>query len=176
MGSSITASAPRPRSSALVAAAFFGCLYAVWKLLLGGSSGGLVVLLPFAFLTASPFALGAYLTRGDLRTRLLLLAGFVAAAVFALERARRIALAPPRPSPFERLRLRLEAAPRRTRLAALFFAAFLVYGLCSWILVSKDVAFAGDEPTYLLTAHSLLQDRDINLADDYDAREYRALL
>ncbi len=101
-----------------------------------------------------------------------MLAGFVAAAVFALERTRRKAIAPPRPSPAERLRLKLEAAPRRTRLAALFLAAFLVYSLCSWILVSKDVAFAGDEPTYLLTAHSLLQDRDINLADDYGAREY----
>lgn len=156
----------------LVAAGFFGCLFAAWKLVFEGVPGGLVVLLPFAFLAVSPFALGSYLTRGDLRTRLLLLAALVAAAVTYLERSRRRAVCTPRPSPFETIRARLEAAPRRIRLVVLFLVAFLVYNACAWILTSEDVAFAGDEPTYLLTAHSILQDGDINIADDYDAREY----
>jgi hypothetical protein len=156
----------------VTAAVFFGLLLAAWKLLLGRAAAGLPGLLPLATLIVSPFLLDSYLTRGDLRTRLLLLAAFVAAAVLYLERARRVSASPPRPGRFERIRAKLDRAPRRARLVLLFLAALLVYNVTAWILTSRDVAFAGDEPTYLLTAHSLLQDGDINLADDYDAREY----
>jgi hypothetical protein len=156
----------------LAAAASMGFVFIARKFLLGSEPGGLVVLFPLAALIVSPLLLSSYLTRGDLATRLMLLGGFVLAAVAYLERARRKAGGTPGPAGTVGLLRRFEAAPRRARLLLLFGAAFLFYCACSRILVSEDVAFAGDEPTYLLTAHSILQDGDINIADDYDDREY----
>ncbi len=34
------------------------------------------------------------------------------------------------------------------------------------------MTFSGDEPNYLLTTHSLLADRDINLENNYRNRDY----
>ena len=37
---------------------------------------------------------------------------------------------------------------------------------------SKDASFSGDEPNYLLTTHSLYQDQDINLWNNYARKDY----
>ncbi|MGD2294530.1 MAG: hypothetical protein PVF22_01675 [Candidatus Aminicenantes bacterium] len=62
--------------------------------------------------------------------------------------------------------------PRRKKLTLLFLLAFAVYQLCTLIIVSKGVAFSGDEPWYLMTTHSLYQDQDINVANNYDNKDY----
>ena len=61
---------------------------------------------------------------------------------------------------------------RKKKLAILFLFAFAVYNLCVWSFVSKGYAFSGDEPYYLLTTHSLYQDKDINVANQYENRDY----
>jgi hypothetical protein len=60
----------------------------------------------------------------------------------------------------------------KRKLVILFFAAFLVYNLAAFVLVRNNVTFSGDEPNYLMTADSLLHDRDINLADNYARQDW----
>jgi hypothetical protein len=60
----------------------------------------------------------------------------------------------------------------RKKLVLLFVIAFLVYILFTFVLVSQGITFSGDEPYYLLTAHSLLEDKDINVANNYAQEDY----
>jgi hypothetical protein len=61
----------------------------------------------------------------------------------------------------------------RRRTAALWLVLFAVYAGTIGLRASGESQYAGAEPHYLLTAKSLVQDGDVDLADDYQAREYR---
>src|SRR3954470_5684073 len=61
----------------------------------------------------------------------------------------------------------------KRRSAALWLVLFAVYAGTIGMRAAGDSQYAGAEPHYLLTAKSLVDDGDIDLADDYRAREYR---
>ena len=128
---------------------------------------GFPAFLPLAFFFLSPLALKHYITREDLRARLVVLGGLVLAGFFSMTFARLRRASFPRPRPFERFACRFDTLPRRKKLVALFLAAFLVYNVAAFILVAQGVEFSGDEPNYLITTDSLYYDRDINLANNY---------
>jgi len=68
----------------------------------------------------------------------------------------------------------LSADPHRARGArrAVFLGALLPYLLLDgWVATASSTS--GDEPFYLLLAHSLLHDRDSNLANNLAAQDYR---
>lgn len=125
----------------------------------------LVSTLPLLFFTFTPLTFSSYFSRSDFRGRLTAGAVIIGLTMVTLwffgenhTRLRRWA----------RLRLdKFSALSRRKRLIWLFAAAFLVYILCTFILVSRGTTFSGDEPYYLLTTHSLYQDGDINVANNY---------
>lgn len=128
---------------------------------------------PLLFLLLAPSLNIHYLTRGDLRTRLVLLGAFVAAAVLYLKIGDIAALLKRRvPARLQALRERWSGLTTRRRLVVLFAAAFIVYNACAFILVAEGVTFSGDEPNYLLTTHSLLYDKDVNLANNYADQDY----
>lgn len=127
--------------------------------------------LPFGFSLLSPLLLRFYLTGDDLKIRLNLLAGSMAAAfvltkLFQWNRRGRLK------NIREKILSRFEGLSSKKKLLVLFLAAFAVYHLCAWCLVSQGLAYSGDEPYYLLTAHSLYQDGDINLAKNYENQDY----
>ena len=61
----------------------------------------------------------------------------------------------------------------KRRSAALWLVLFAVYAGTIGMRASAGSQYAGAEPHYLLTAKSLVDDGDVDLADDYRAREYR---
>src|SRR5436305_14678940 len=61
----------------------------------------------------------------------------------------------------------------KRRSAALWLVLFAVYAGTIGMRASGDSQYAGAEPHYLLTAKSLLDDGNVDLADDYRARGYR---
>lgn len=127
--------------------------------------------LPFGFSLLSPLLLRFYLTADDLKLRLNLLGGFMLAAFLLIKllqwnrmgRLRNLR---------DKLLFLFEGLSPKKKLVVLFLVAFVVYHLCAWSLVSQGLAYSGDEPYYLLTAHSLYQDGDINLAKNYENRDY----
>ena len=127
--------------------------------------------IPFLFLFLSPLLAAKFLTRGDLRVRLALLAFFVLLAAAVLNWARRGPEERRLPGP-RALESRFEALSPKKRIFLLFLTAWLVYGALGFLLVSEDIAFYGDEPHYLMISHSLLKDGDIDLANNYASRDY----
>jgi hypothetical protein len=63
--------------------------------------------------------------------------------------------------------------PPPLRARALFLIAFLFYALLATRLPGP-AGPQGDEPHYLVMAHSLLTDQDLDLADEFAKREYSA--
>lgn len=54
---------------------------------------------------------------------------------------------------------------------ALFAVAFIVYAAMG-LRFAQQVGFNGDEPHYLVIAHSLLVDRDLDIANNHEQRDY----
>ena len=75
--------------------------------------------------------------------------------------------------PRDRFALKAQPDPVRPLWAAAtaFFLPLLLYvGLTPWVISRWPVT--GDEPHYLLVAHSLLADGDIDMANNYTERQY----
>jgi hypothetical protein len=147
-------------------ASFFGADPAFWK------RRGALALLPLGFLFLSLWLPRFYLTGGDLRIRLRLLAYLAVAAALFLKLSGFIRFLAKRGSLLDRTILRFSSLRPRRRLVILFLASFLVYQAAALVLVLKGATFSGDEPYYLLTTHSLLRDGDINLANNYARQDY----
>jgi hypothetical protein len=66
-------------------------------------------------------------------------------------------------------------APAGNRIGrlAIFVATFAIYAAFG-VRFATDVGFPGDEPHYLIIAHSLLTDRDLDIANNHARRDYRA--
>ena len=58
--------------------------------------------------------------------------------------------------------------------AALFLILALVYAFSLGIRATNGASITGDEPFYLLTTQSLLEDGDLDLRNQYDASSYEA--
>ncbi len=133
---------------------------------------GFLTLAPLAFLYLALLTPGRYFSREDLVARLTTL-GLLVFAAFAFLKLRQYHRAVGGRWPgLERALARWEGWPRRKKVTALFLAAFLVYNVAVLALVTQGITFSGDEPNYLLTADSLLDDRDINLANNYAEQDY----
>jgi hypothetical protein len=61
---------------------------------------------------------------------------------------------------------------RKTHLFAAFLY-FLISGAIAVFISSRQMVPTGDEPHYLMITHSLVQDHDISLLNNYQNREYR---
>ncbi|MBN2409219.1 MAG: hypothetical protein JXE07_05730 [Candidatus Aminicenantes bacterium] len=72
------------------------------------------------------------------------------------------------------IRRHLAAMPERRLARRLFLLSFLIYGLYATGLFFPALPFTGDEPHYLLLTRSLIADGDLNLAEDYKNKEYKA--
>ena len=135
---------------------------------------GFLASLPLVFFLLSPWLLHYYTTRDDLRIRLRLLAFLILLAVIFLKLAGFAHLSRKKPSLLERTVVRFSSLSPRRKLVILFLASFFIYQAAAFFLVSQGISFSGDEPNYLLTTHSLLEDRDINLANNYAQQDYYA--
>jgi hypothetical protein len=136
---------------------------------------GAIALLPISILFFAPTLLQDFLTRDDFLTRLGLLAALALAASLYLALASRSGLAETITKGKKTKRTlsrRFLAWPLRRRLMALGLAAFLLYGGAAALITAQGTSFSGDEPNYLINAHSLFYDRDVNLANNYAARDW----
>jgi len=130
-----------------------------------------IAYLPFGISLFSPFLLKYFLISEDLKIRLNLLAaamviGFIYLKLVQINRHLK------GKTLLEKWLTYFSGLSLKKKLLILFILAFIVYNLCTTILVSKGIAYSGDEPYYLLTSHSLYQDKDINVANNYDKKDY----
>jgi hypothetical protein len=62
----------------------------------------------------------------------------------------------------------------KRRAAALWLVFFAVYAATVDMRAFDGASYAGDEPHYLLTAKSIVDDGNLDLTDEYRSREYRS--
>ena len=128
--------------------------------------------LPLLFFILTPLALLHYLTFDDLRKRLDLLLLAVLFAVFYLKVVQTLHLSRDRQTIWRRLSDKFLALPLRKRILILFLAALIIYNAGALLMSSSGGTLSGDEPHYLLIAHSLLHDKDIDLTNNYARQDY----
>jgi hypothetical protein len=127
---------------------------------------------PVLFFLFLPLANRHYLSSDDLITRFSLLGMAVLMAVLYLKAAGIWTLHLKNPSVFGSWASTFSKMPLKRKLIWLFLASILVYNAGSLMIISQDVTFSGDEPHYLMISHSLLYDGDINLANNYENKDY----
>ena len=66
-----------------------------------------------------------------------------------------------------------EAGASWRLLAGLFLSAFFIYAAVG-LYINREIGRGGDEPHYLLIAHSLAHDRDLAISNNYKRQDYRA--
>lgn len=129
---------------------------------------------PLLFFWLLPLLNSFFLDAADFRARMGLLGWGILAAVLFLKAAHRLTL-PGWKGPSKLFRS-YGALSQRKKLTLLFILALLVFNAGSLILTEERITFAGDEPHYLLIAHSLLKDGDFDLKNNYAARDYNAYM
>lgn len=179
---------PSPAAFALLTAAIFAVLLGLWKAyapvvsrlcgrrLPGSLEQDFQTYLPLLFLSLTPLTLRHYIGSGDLLARLRLFAIAVAAAVIylkAVELKRWAGSGAPRGPSWGR---KFAALSLKKKIAVLFVGAVVVFNAGALLLVSEGANFSGDEPHYLLIAHSLLKDGDFELSNNYEHRDYHTFM
>jgi hypothetical protein len=189
-GFTVFAHAFRPRAPGLLAAAAiigltlfaFQVLYARAVSRLAAAPFGEVLrrdsltLLPLAVTALAPVTLTRYIGAADIAVRSRLLFGAAVALVVYLKAVafrdwRRRA-----PGPHAPLLPVLSRLSARKKLGLLFLASVVAFNLGAAIMLGEGIGFSGDEPHYLLMTHSLLHDGDLDLANNYRARDYNAYM
>ncbi len=132
--------------------------------------------LPLFFLLLFPLVNVHYLSSGDLLARLKLLGIATLISILFLKCATVLILAGARPLGFNQNFRKIADLSLRKKLIALFVITLLLYGAGSAILVSKGISASGDEPHYLLISHSVLNDGDFDLANNYANRDYAKIM
>ena len=174
----------RPGRLAIAALILFPLLLGAWALTSGLLSAIFKVkharvmrpdfwtYLPVLLFGAAPLALRRYLDRADLGLRLTILAAIVIGAVLVLNILLGFRLSREKEHPGRGLVERFGGRSRAQRLTLLVVAALLVFNAGALVLDSRRPFFSGDEPHYLLIAHSLIHDRDFDLKNNYAERDY----
>ncbi|MCX6557334.1 MAG: hypothetical protein NTW95_07910 [Candidatus Aminicenantes bacterium] len=132
--------------------------------------------MPIAWLLLAPLALNHYLTRDDLAQRLALFAMAVVAAVLYLKAVRVVQADRQKKSRWGNYLDGFLAWPLRRRLIVLTVAAILLTNGGVRLMTGQGKSFGGDEPHYLLIAHSLIKDGDLDLANNYKNGDFKAFM
>jgi hypothetical protein len=132
--------------------------------------------LPLLLLSFAPLALRHSIGGADLAARLRL---FLAAVVISLLflKAAQVRRWSEAGVPFRRKwggRFAGFSTPKKIGL--LFLGSLLAFNAGVLLLVQGGASFSGDEPHYLLIAHSLLKDGDFDLANNYAQRDYAGFM
>jgi len=127
--------------------------------------------LPLTVFLLTPLLLQRYLNRSDFFARLKTLAVAAILCFAFLKLVQLYRQGKIQPS-IDKTIDKFSQLSSKKKVLILFLIAFLIYNLCAFVLVSKGISFSGDEPYYLLTTHSLLKDKDINVANNYRQQDY----
>ena len=114
-----------------------------------------------------------YLSASDLTLRLFLLGVAVLFFFFYLKILYFLRAYKKSPNFFRNLREKFARLPTKKKLLIFFLAALVLYNTGAAVLTTKEINFSGDEPHFILIAHSLLTDGDFDLSNNYADHDYR---
>ncbi len=127
---------------------------------------------PLIFLLLLPLVLQRYFYVEDFLLRLKIFSYSILFAVIYLKISLIFVLEKENSSFFKKLAKKISALSTKKKIIILFVIALIIYNTGSVIMISSGVSFSGDEPHYLLIAHSILNDGNFNLKNNYANRDY----
>jgi hypothetical protein len=128
---------------------------------------------PLIFLALLPILLAHYLDSGDLLARTSIFLASILFALLYLKAATLQFFSKHEGSLSKHIGKKLASLSFKKKLVILFFASLVLYNAGSLALTSSGQTFAGDEPHYLLISHSLLEDGDVDLSNNYRNKDYQ---
>ncbi|MFW6139873.1 MAG: hypothetical protein ACOC5S_00780 [Acidobacteriota bacterium] len=131
----------------------------------------LLSFMPFSLSLFSPLVLSRYLTADDMRIRLKIL-GILMVLGFLVIKSIQASGFKKTKEGAERIGKGFMALSLRKKIFILFGVSFMIYNLCSFVMLQRGRDFTGDEPYYLLSTYSLYEDQDINVANNYARKDY----
>ena len=131
---------------------------------------------PLLFLILLPTLLFHYLDSDDLIVRSNILLWTILFSIFYLKAITLNTISKKGRSPLLSIAKRVSSLSIKKKLFILFLISLLLYNAGSVLLTSSGQTFAGDEPHYLLMAHSLLKDGDLDLSNNYANRDYQKIM
>jgi hypothetical protein len=132
--------------------------------------------LPLLYLILFPALLFHYLDSDDLIVRLNILLWTILFSIFYLKAISVNSFLKKGRFPFQGIAKKVSSFPIKKKLLILFLTSLHFYNIGSVLLTSSGQTFAGDEPHYLLMAHSLLKDGDLNLSNNYANKDYQKIM
>lgn len=132
--------------------------------------------LPLAASALAPITLSRYIGAVDIAVRSRLLFGAAVALVIYLKAVTLRELRRRAPEARAPLFPAISRLSSRKKLGLLLLGSLVAFNLGAAIMLKKGISFSGDEPHYLLMTHSLLHDRDLDLANNYLGRDYNAYM
>ncbi|MFQ6083661.1 MAG: hypothetical protein ACE5WD_09905 [Candidatus Aminicenantia bacterium] len=127
---------------------------------------------PVVFLLLIPFTLNYYLISEDFLSRIKFFFILVIGSILYLKLIQFVDFFHQKGVSFKKIINKFYSLSLRKKLFILFAFSFLIYLSATGILISNGIHFSGDEPHYLLISHSLLKDKDINMANNYGEKDY----
>ncbi len=132
--------------------------------------------IPLFLLLLLPLANSHYVDHRDFSARATLFGFAVLAGIFSIKFMVFHKLKTEKPDITQNFWKKISSFSLRKKLAVLFILALIVFNFGSVLMKKGGISFSGDEPHYLLITHSLLQDGDFNLSNNYTNQDYSAYM
>ncbi|MEE8378079.1 MAG: hypothetical protein V3R45_06870, partial [Candidatus Aminicenantaceae bacterium] len=132
--------------------------------------------IPLVLLLLLPFANSHYVDHRDFSSRVALFGFAILAGILSIKFMAHQKLKAEKSDFTQNFWKKISTFSIRKKLAVLFILALVVFNFGSVLMKKGGISYSGDEPHYLLITHSLLQDGDFNLSNNYSNQDYFAYM
>jgi len=137
---------------------------------------GVLSYIPLVLLILLPLCNSRYVDHNDFSSRVTLFGYAVLVGIFAIKFMAFQKLKTEKPERIQNFWKKLSSISPKKKLVFLFVLALVVFNFGSILMKKGGISYSGDEPHYLLITHSLLQDGDFNLSNNYTNQDYSAYM
>lgn len=128
--------------------------------------------IPLVLLLLLPFANSHYVDHRDFSSRVALFGFAILAGILSIKFMTHQKIKAEKSDFTQNFWKKISTFSIRKKLAVLFILALVVFNFGSVLMKKGGLSYSGDEPHYLLITHSLLQDGDFNLSNNYTNQDY----
>lgn len=137
---------------------------------------GILSYIPIFLILLLPLANTRFIDHHDFSARVALFGYAILAGILFIKFVIFLKLNTENPDRLQYFWKKLSSLSIKKKLIVLFILALIVSNLGSVLMRKGGISFSGDEPHYLLITHSLLQDGDFNVANNYANEDYSAFM
>ena len=132
--------------------------------------------IPLVFILLLPLSNSRYVDHNDFSARVAFFGLALLAGIFSIKFITFQKLKTEKSESTYNIWKKIAAFPLKKKLLILFLLALVIFNFGSVLMKKGGISYSGDEPHYLLIAHSLLKDGDFKVANNYADNDYSAYM